>query len=316
MTTHRTVELSDHERAVARYYDDATPVFYVRRWNPDHIHFGLFETGECPGPGEVLSESAGLARAVERMVDVIVAPAGLRADHRVVDAGCGIGGTAIHLAQRHGCTVEGVNISRAQLGLAERKARDAGLDDRISFAYADCSRHLPFADDSVDVVVNIESACHYSDRGQFLREVRRILKPGGRIAALDWMARDGLRPGQREEYIEPLCTAWTILSLESRSTYAEKLRDAGLTVVEIDGFHGKDADNIRCLEYSYQQLFALWFRSTNADSYRLLMERFLTLSMAWREGCFELGRYCAEKPTGTRNGSGGPAPPVSVPLSR
>ena len=291
MTTHRTVNLSDHERAVAQYYDDATPGFYIRGWNPDHIHFGLFE------PGEILSESAGLARAVERMIDVIVAPAGIRAEHRVVDAGCGTGGTAIHLARRHGCTVNGVNISREQLKLAEKKARDAGLDDRISFAYADCSQHLPFADDSADVVVNIESACYYSDRSRFLQEVRRILKPGGRIAAMDWMARDGLQPGQREKYIEPLCVAWTIHSLESRSTYAEQLRDAGLTVVEIDSFGGKDADNIDILEYSYQQLTMFGVGGMNTDFHRTLMEQFRTLSMAWRDGYFELGRYYAEKPT-------------------
>lgn len=295
MTTRRNVSLSDHERAVARYYDDATHGFYVRGWNPDHIHFGLFEPGECPKPGEILSESAGLAQAVERMIDVIVAPAGIRADHRVVDAGCGIGGTAIHLARRYGCTVSGVNISREQLKLAEKKARHAGVDDRISFVYADCSRHLPFADDSTDVVVNIESACHYSDRSRFLQEVRRILKPGGRIAAMDWMARDGLRPGQREEHIEPLCVAWTIHSLESRSTYAEQLRDAGLTIVEIGSFGGKDADNIRILEYSYQQLIALEVGGMNTDSHRTLMEQFRTLSMAWRQGYFELGRYYAEK---------------------
>ena len=297
MTTHRTVNPSDHENAVAQYYDDATSWFYVGGWNPDHIHFGLFEPGECPKPGENLPESVGLVRAVERMIDVIVAPAGIRSDHRVVDAGCGTGGTAIHLARKHGCTVSGVNISGEQLELAEKKARDAGLDDRVSFAYADCSQHLPFPDDSTDLVVNIESACHYSDRSRFLQEVRRILKPGGRIAATDWMARDGLQPGQREKHIEPLCVAWTIHSLESRSTYAQRLRDAGLTVVEIEGFGGKDADNISILEYSYQQLARFGAGGMNRDSHRTLMEQFRTLSMAWREGYFELGRYYAEKPT-------------------
>ncbi len=296
-------DLSDHERAVARYFDDETRGFYVRGWNPDHIHFGLFERGECPKPGEILSESIGLARAVERMVDVIVAPAGIRANHIVVDAGCGIGGTAIQLARKHGCTVCGINVSLGQLKLAEKKARVAGLDDRISFAYADCSQCLPFADNSTDVVVNIESACHYSDRSRFLQEVRRILKPGGRIVASDWMMRDGLQPGQREKYIEPLCAAWTIRSLESRSTYAKLLREAGLTVVEADGFRGKDTDNIRILEDSYQQVVALWFRGAkthSSHSSRVVMERFRTLSVAWRNGYFELGRYYAEKTTETR----------------
>lgn len=299
MTTHHTLNLSEHERWVAEYYDDATPGFFIRGWNPDHIHFGLFEPDECPGPGEILSESTGLARAVERMIDVIVAPAGIRENHRVVDAGCGVGGTGIYLAKNHGCAVSGVNISREQLELAEKKASDAGLDDQVSFAYADCSQHLPFADDSVDVVVNIESAGHYSDRSRFLQEVRRILKPGGRIVAMDWMVCDGLQPGRHEKYIEPLCGAWNIHSLESRSTYAERLRDAGLTVIEMDGFGGKDADNIRLLEYAHQLFFMVWLGGINTDPVRRWMEQLGTLSRAWREGCFELGRYYAAKPTDT-----------------
>ncbi len=298
MTKPRTLNLSEQERWFAQYYDDATPG-YIWGWNPDHIHFGLFEPGECPEAGEFPSESAGLARAVERMIDVIVAPADIRANHFVVDTGCGIGGTAIYLAQNHGCAVRGVNISHKQLELAEQKARDALLDDRVSFAYADCSQHLPFADDSVDVVVNIESASQYSDLSRFFREVRRILKPGGRIVAMDWMACEGLQPGQHKKYIEPLCAAWNVHRLASRSTYATRLRDAGLTVMEMDDFGGRDADNIRILENSYQLLFTLWFAGMNPDPNRIWMEQFRTLATAWRDGCFELGRYYAEKPTDT-----------------
>ena len=206
----------------------------------DHIHFGLFDRGECPEEGEVLSESPGLARAVERMIDVIVAPVGICAGDHVVDAGCGIGGTAMYLAKTQECVVTGINICRTQLEIAAHKVRDAGLNNRIEFAYADCSQRLPFADEPVDVVVvNIESACHYSDRGQFLREVRRILKPGGRLAAMDWLARDGLRADQHERYIQPLYEPWAIRSLESRSTYRERLRETGLSVLEIEGIRWK-----------------------------------------------------------------------------
>ncbi len=296
MTKPHELTLSDHGSSVAQYYSDATPGIYIGGWNPDHIHFGLFEPGECPEVGESLAESPGIARAVERMIDVIVSPAEIQASHRVVDAGCGIGGTAIRLAQAHGCAITGINISRPQLEIAGRKVRESGLDDRIELAYADCSQHLPFADDSVDVVVNIESACHYSDRGQFLREVRRILKPGGRIVAMDWLVCDGLQPGQHKRYIEPLYKAWTIRSLESRSTYTEQLQNAGVNVIEVEGFDGRDADNLRFLEYGYQLLLTLWFGGMETDAHRTLMEQFRTLSMAWRNECFELGRYVAEKP--------------------
>lgn len=288
--------ISDHERLVEQYYSRATPGFYIRGWHPDHIHFGLFEPGECPKEGEPLTDSPGLARAVERMIDVITAPAGIRANDHVVDAGCGIGGTAMHLVKRSGCTVTGVNVCRTQLEIAEKKIRDAGLDDRIAFMFADCSQHLPFVDESVDAVVNIESACHYSDRAQFLREVHRILKPGGRIVAMDWLACDGLQADQHERYIKPLFEPWAIRSLESRSTYRKRLLETGLSIVEITGFDGKDADNIRILGYGCRLLTALWFGGMATAEHRELMEQLQTLHAAWVGGHFELGRYCAEKP--------------------
>lgn len=296
LSTHQEAPISDHERAVECYYDMETPGIYLRGWNRDHIHFGLFEPGECPGPGEVPADSEGLARAVERMVEVIVAPAGIEADHHVVDAGCGVGGTAIHLANTRGCRVTGVNLNRMQLELAGQKAADAGLGDRIGFGYADCSQSLPFPDSSIDIVVNIESACHYSDRGRFLREVRRILKPSGKIVAVDWMACDGLTAEEYEKYIVPLSVPFTVHGLESRSTYSEKLREAGLDILDFEDFGGKDADNLRLIENAHNLLTTLRFSGVETPGIRRLNDQMSTLYHAWNSGCFELRRYCAQKP--------------------
>ena len=287
---------SEEKSAAERYYDDNTPGIYLNGWNRDHIHFGLFEPGECPEPGEALVDSPGLARAVERMVEAIVAPAGIEEGHRVVDAGCGVGGTAILLARTKGCKVTGVNINRMQLEIAAGKAADAGLENLISFEYADCSRLLPFADGSVDVVVNIESACHYSDRRQFLLEVGRILRPSGKIVAMDWMARDGLTDAEYETYIVPLCQPFAVSGLETQSTYTAKLGEAGLTALEFEGFDGRDADNLRLVGNSYNLLATLRFAGVETPGIRGLIGQFGTLYQAWKSGSFELRRYCAQKP--------------------
>ena len=287
---------SDHETSVERYYDDATPGFYLKGWNRDHIHFGLFEPGECPRPGESLADSEGLARAVVRMVDVIVAPARIQPGHHVVDAGCGVGGTAIHLARATECMVTGVNLNRIQLEIAAKKVADADMEDRIFLEHADCSRGLPFADDSIDVVVNIESACHYSDRERFLLEVSRILKPSGRIVAMDWMARDGLTAEEYERYIVPLFKPFAVHGLECQSSYTDKLRQAGLEIEEFEGFDGKDGDNLRIIEYAYNLVATLQLSGIKTPGIRVLIDQFKSLYEAWRNGSFELKRYCARKP--------------------
>ena len=290
------LSVTDQARAVQRYYDDNLRGMYLGAWSRDHIHFGLFEPGECPGPREDLLNSPGLARAMERMVEAIVAPAGIEARHRVVDAGCGIGGAAIHLAKTRGCSVTGVNVHRMQLEAAAGKAREAGLDGLVGFRFADCSLNLPFADASIDVVVNIESACHYSDRQQFLHEVRRILKPSGMIVAADWMVRDNLTAGEYEKHIEPMCGPWALPGLERQYTYTGKLREAGLEILQFEGFGGKDADNLRLIGYARNRLAKMQFFGIKAPGLRGLVEQFRTLHEAWSSGAFELRRYCARKP--------------------
>lgn len=295
MNEHDNRHAAEPEHAAERYFMETTRSFYIDGWNPDHIHFGLFEDGQWPEEHERLAESPVMAWALERMIEEIVAPAGIREDHHVVDAGSGVGGTAIYLAKTRGCAVTGVNLSRLQLEKARKKAVDAGLSDRVGFEYGDCSRRLPFEDDSVDVVVNIESACHFDDRGRFLREVRRVLKPEGRIVAADWLARDDLTSDQYRKYIKPLLEPWALQPLESRGTYIGRLHDAGLELMQFEGFGGRDAGNLRIIEGRLRNLVRLWFGGLLTDEQSRWMEMLGPLYAAWRDGFFELGRYCAEK---------------------
>ncbi len=285
----------EHGNKAIRYYHDETCGLYLRGWNRDHIHFGLFEPGECPEPNEWFSESEAVARAVVRMVETTVAPAEIQARHHVVDAGCGVGGAAIHLARTRGCKVTGVNIVDLHLEIAGGKAAEAGLDRLVSFEWADCSRRLPFPDNSVDVVLNIESACHYIDRSAFLREVHRILKPSGKIVATDWMARDGLTEAEYDRYIEPICKPYALLSLECPASYRERLAEAGLEVREFEGFHGRDAANVQVLENACKLMAGLMIGGTRTPEMDRVYGQLQPLHEAWSAGYFELRRYCAQK---------------------
>ncbi|MXX89754.1 MAG: methyltransferase domain-containing protein [Boseongicola sp. SB0677_bin_26] len=284
-----------HGKEVGDHYDRLTESFYLN-WSRDHIHLGVFEPGECPEPGEMNWQSKGLARALIRTVELTVAPAGIEAHHRVVDAGCGVGGTAILLAKQVGCSVTGVSNSAVHLKLAEEKAVAEGVSELVRFEYADCSRRLPFPDDSIDVVVNVESACHYHDRYQFLREVRRVLKPGGRLAAMDWMAPDGLTSEQHDEFLQPMLSAYVIKSLDSPSSYSEKLRRAGLEILEFEGFGGKEMDNLKLIKNSRDNFCFSLLAGAKSPEFLALFERMRTFYLAWSNGAFETRRYCAVKP--------------------
>lgn len=281
-----------------RHYDDMTSDFYLARWNSKHIHCGLFEPGEIPEKGAAFAGPDSLTPALERMIEAIVAPAGIEARHHVVDAGCGVGGTAIYLAETRGCRVTGVNLHEGHLQLAKARAKDADVDDRVDFVYGDCSRRLPFDGESIDVVVNVESACHYSDRLQFLREVNRILRPGGQIVVMDWLMAEHASAEQRRQYIEPVCRHWALSGLESSLSFAKLMREAGLTVIENTDFNGKDIGNLRLVENYARTLKGLNFAGLLPERYRPVMQGFVALEQAWQDGCFELGRFRAVKPGG------------------
>ncbi|MCC7382190.1 MAG: methyltransferase domain-containing protein [Deltaproteobacteria bacterium] len=107
------------------------------------------------------------------------------AGQRVVDVGCGTGALAIALKAKvgHG-EVYGIDASPEMIEVAKRKAAKvgSGVEFRVALIEA-----LPFADDSFDLVTSSLMLHHLPEglKPKALREVRRVLKPGGRFLALD-----------------------------------------------------------------------------------------------------------------------------------
>ena len=94
----------------------------------------------------------------------------------------------------------------------------------------------------------------------------------------------------------PATTATGVDFFESQSTYSGKLSEAGLDILEFEDFGGKDADNLRLVENAHNLLATLRFSGIETPGIRGLSDQMSTLYQAWNSGCFELRRYCAQKP--------------------
>jgi ubiquinone/menaquinone biosynthesis C-methylase UbiE len=130
----------------------------------------------------------GRERAFRRK---ILAPAKLAPGETVLDVGCGTGSLAIEAKRQVGAagTVYGIDASPEMLERAIKKARRAGLEIRFTNAPAQA---LPFADGSLDVVL-ITLVLHHlprSSREICVREMRRVLKPDGRVLVVDFVGAD------------------------------------------------------------------------------------------------------------------------------
>jgi ubiquinone/menaquinone biosynthesis C-methylase UbiE len=99
------------------------------------------------------------------------------AGRRIVDFGCGSGANTALLAGR-GAHVWGIDISEDLLRLAQRRLKVSGREDGATFI-AGSAHDMPFPDASIDVVFGM-AILHHLDLDLVSREVRRVLKPGGR----------------------------------------------------------------------------------------------------------------------------------------
>ena len=117
----------------------------------------------------------------------LIREGGVRAGDHVVDLACGTGDIA-WLAARAGATVTGLDITLRMIELARRKAT-AGANGEPSpiarFAVADMMS-LPLPDSTVDVVTTGYGLRNVPALGEAIDEIARVLRPGGRLASLDF----------------------------------------------------------------------------------------------------------------------------------
>lgn len=95
------------------------------------------------------------------------------------------------MAAEFGCRVTGVDLTEAYVHIARSFTERVGLADRVSFRVADAT-DLPFEDDGFDVAWMQHTSMNVEDKGRLFDELRRVLRPGGRLAFYEICAgRDG-----------------------------------------------------------------------------------------------------------------------------
>jgi MPBQ/MSBQ methyltransferase len=110
--------------------------------------------------------------------------AGLTAGERVLDVGCGLGGTARYLAARFGVQVTEVDLTAEYCRVGNMLSDKTGLADRVELVTAN-ALELPFADGGFDAIWTEHAAMNIADKPRLYSELRRVLRAGGRLAIYD-----------------------------------------------------------------------------------------------------------------------------------
>ncbi len=190
---------------VARYYDRSTPSFVAlgQGGSEGAIRRAVW------GPGTRDRRDA-FHYVDDRVAEVVAALSGAGETPHVVDLGCGVGASLCYLAEKIPMRGTGITVSTVQADLAARRAREAGLADRVVFFAGDYCRLPPTA--AADVALAIESFVHSPSATDFFAQCRELVRPGGALVICDDFKRPTNDP-RAAAAIERFCRGWHINSL-------------------------------------------------------------------------------------------------------
>ena len=151
---------------------------------------------------------------------VICETLGLRSGTRVLDVGCGLGGSAFHMAQVYGAKVTGIDILGQMVEIATHRAKERGIDG-VTFVQGDILElELPAA--AYDVAYSRDAFLHIEDKADLFRKLHHLVAPGGKLYVTDYARGPDPLGADFEAYAED-----TGYDLKQLGEYAAILEEAG-----------------------------------------------------------------------------------------
>ena len=258
--------------SVSEHYADLTE--RMEKFGGDLLacHFGLW------GP-DTKTDREGLQRANQTLVQ----GCNLAPGNRVLDAGCGVGGTAITLAETYGVHVTGMTICEPHIAVATQYAEQREVDHLVEFRYGDFM-NLPFPDASFDVVLNHESFCYAQDKLAYLQGVYRVLRPGGRWQALEGLLSGSAMSKEQESMHATTQRGWRMPPLERWQDVLAVLEAAGFTNIrDVD----LSCEAVRSTERIRKGWLLFTFLNPHANGVNQASREFMEASISYDQGLQE-----------------------------
>src|SRR5260370_3169260 len=188
---------------IRTYYDETGADYRLigRTHHTGAIHFGYWD-----------ENTRSHCESLMNINRVLASHIGVGSGQRILDAGCGIGGSAIWLAKTFDVEVVGITPVASQVAFARRLAQEQGIADRVSFEQQDYTC-TTFSSASFDVVWAMESICHTPNKRFFLAEAQRLLRPNGRLGIVEYMLPSRSYTQVEADLLQSWLSGWAIPNL-------------------------------------------------------------------------------------------------------
>lgn len=148
---------------------------------------------------------------------------------RVLDIACGKGTSAVFLAHKYGCRVEGLDISADLIKQAKDFAERKGASGTVNFRVGD-ALDLPYSEDEFDVAVSQAMLILVSDKRKAVQEAKRVLRPGGRAGWLELSWKNQPTKKFLDAVSNEIC-AYCMTNVITYEDWEKLFRDAGFSQV-------------------------------------------------------------------------------------
>ena len=202
------------------------------------LHYGLW-----------YKDTRNFVEALRNTNKYMAEKAEVAGDHRILDAGWGVGGAAVYLASNYSCRVTGVSLSELQVETARENAKKFSVDSLVDFKLCDYSQ-TGFQDASFDIVWACESSSSGPNKAKMLEEWSRILKPGGRLIILDFFKTHNL-DADGNTLINKWCDLWAMSPLVSSKEMSSLLEASDFDIIDQENLTTQIVPTIRWMYKSY-----------------------------------------------------------------
>ncbi|KAF3064060.1 2-methyl-6-phytyl-1,4-hydroquinone methyltransferase [Daldinia childiae] len=294
---------------IKTHYEIASD-YYYSLWG-QHIHHGLFKSANE-------TKEQAQVNLINYLLEISALPAGAK----VLDVGCGVGGTSRFLARERGCTVTGITISGRQVEIARqvtatetggaapppgsfaKYADEAGKEGgKVRFLELDAEKMLdhfrPAAGEAetFDCVWISEALSHLPNKELFFSSSFSLVKSGGLLVIADWFKAPILSPEQESADIKPIEDGMLLPRLYTADEYVALATQAGFRARKEPVDISKDVAKTWDISWSLVSSPSLWaFAISQGRDGLAFLQAFRAMRRGYANGTFRYAVMCFEKP--------------------